>query len=54
MSGKSLKGVGKMDGKPAMGMADMKEMMKNQLMNVKLYGDGANGKGTFDGRKSSK
>jgi hypothetical protein len=29
MSGKSLKGTGKMAGKPAMGMADMKEMMKN-------------------------
>jgi len=44
-----------MDGKPAMGMADMKEMMKNQLMNVKLYGEGQDkGRGTFDGRKSSK
>lgn len=53
MSGKSLKGVGKMDGKPAMGMADMKEMMKNQLMNVKLYGE-KDEKGAFDGRKSSK
>jgi hypothetical protein len=55
MSGKSLRGTGKMDGKPAMGMADMKEMMKNQLMNVKMYGEGVEtGRGTFDGRKSSK
>ena len=26
-----------MDGKPAVGMGDMREMMRNQLMNVKLY-----------------
>lgn len=30
-------GQGKMDGKPAVGMGDMREMMRNQLMNVKLY-----------------
>lgn len=30
-------GVGQMDGKPAMGSADMKEFMRNQLMNVKVY-----------------
>lgn len=51
MSGKSLtKGAGKMDGKPAMGMADMKEMMKNQLMNVKLYGEGTDKGGKPIGR----
>ena len=28
---------GKMDGAPAVGIGDMRDMMKNQLMNVKLY-----------------
>lgn len=31
--------VGKMDGKPAVGMGDMKQMLREQLMDVKLYGD---------------
>lgn len=52
MSGKSLKaGVGKMDGKPAMGMAEMKQMMKESLMDVKLYGDKSGG---LDARRSTK
>lgn len=40
--------VGKMDGKPAVGMADMKRMMKEQLLSVKTYG------GEQDGRRSTK
>lgn len=35
--GQSGRGVGKMDGMPAAGIADMKEMMKSQMMNVKVY-----------------
>lgn len=35
--GAGYTGQGKMDGKPAVGMGDMREMMRNQLMNVKLY-----------------
>lgn len=31
--------VGRMDGKPAMGMGDMKQMLRDQLLDVKLYGD---------------
>lgn len=51
MSGKSLKaGAGKMDGKPAMGMAEMKQMMKESLMDVKLYGDKSGG---LDARRQS-
>ena len=50
-SGMNMSNVGKMGDKPAMGMADMKQMMKEQLMNVKLYGSG----GAMDsGRNSQK
>lgn len=35
--GMSGRAGGKMDGKPAVGIGDMRDMMKNQLMNVKLY-----------------
>lgn len=37
LSGRGNTGHGKMDGKPAAGIGDMREMMRNQLMNVKLY-----------------
>lgn len=37
LSGRGNTGTGKMDGKPAAGIGDMREMMRNQLMNVKLY-----------------
>ena len=36
MSGRNA-GAGKMDGKAAAGIGDMREMMRNQLMNVKTY-----------------
>lgn len=29
--------TGKMDGKPSAGIGDMRDMMRQQLMNVKLY-----------------
>lgn len=37
MSGRGGSNVGKMEGKPAAGIGDMREVMRNQLMNVKLY-----------------
>lgn len=36
LSGRNA-GAGKMDGKSAAGIGDMREMMRNQLMNVKVY-----------------
>jgi len=36
LSGRNA-GQGKMDGKSAAGIGDMRDMMRNQLMNVKLY-----------------
>lgn len=38
-SGLNNTNVGKMDGKPAAGMADMKAMLRDRLNDVKLYGD---------------
>lgn len=37
LSGRGNTGSGKMDGKPAAGIGDMRDMMRNQLMNVKIY-----------------
>lgn len=59
MSGASLshRGAGKMDGKPAIGMGDMKQMLKDQLNNVKLYGEKRNsigGAAALESRKSTK
>ena len=51
-SGKSLtEGAAKMVGKPSMGMADMKLLMKEQLLNVKVYGDDS--KGGYDSRRKT-
>ena len=36
-AGGTGRNVGKMDGQPAVGIGDMRDMMKNQLMNVKMY-----------------
>ena len=36
LSGRNA-GAGKMDGKAAAGIGDMRDMMRNQLMNVKVY-----------------
>jgi len=43
-----------MDGKPATGMADMKQMMKEQLLQVKLYGEAPGRNGGLESRKSMK
>lgn len=43
-----------MDGKPAVGMADMKQMMKDQLLQVKLYGDAPGRNDGVTSRKSMK
>ena len=36
-SSDALSGRGKMDGQPSAGIGDMRDMMRQQLMNVKLY-----------------
>lgn len=44
-------GASRMEGKPAVGIADMKQMMKDQLLDVKLYGEKD---GMDAGRRSTK
>ena len=51
--GKSGRHGGKMDGAPAVGIGDMRDMMKNQLMNVKLYENSGSHDNLLQNRKGN-